>query len=132
MLRGKSTKQSIYMRTIILIITILLGSFCGHTNEKKGSWNIIGAEDIPKHLPNMPASAHLKLTWHAADTTKTPKVDSLDMKVFSMRDLGGYLDRINITMQSQLKISEMKKYEQLVKIIQAVYADADKKRKQKN
>lgn len=60
---------------------------------------------------------------------KKDKVDSLDLKVISMRDLEGYLKRIDLISQKQFDLTEVKKYEQILKTIQSVYAEADRKRK---
>lgn len=60
------------------------------------------------------------------DSTNT---DSLDLKVISMRDLEIYLKRIDLISQKQFDISEVKKYQQILKVIQSVYTEADKKRR---
>jgi len=65
------------------------------------------------------------------DTTKTPSVDSMDLKVISMKELGAYLDKINLATQKQCDLTEVIKYEQILKTIQSVYAEADKKRRVK-
>ncbi len=57
------------------------------------------------------------------------KVDSMDLKVISMRELATYLDRINTVAQIQFNLTEVTKYEQILKTIQAIYKEADKKRR---
>lgn len=66
-----------------------------------------------------------------ADTTVTPSVDSMDLKVISMKDFADYLEKINQTIQKQFNITEVGKYQEVLKIIQSVYAEADKKRRSK-
>lgn len=63
------------------------------------------------------------------DTTKTPSVDSMDLKVISMKEFNAYLDRINVVAQKQFNLTEVKKFEQILKEIQSVYAEADRKRR---
>lgn len=63
------------------------------------------------------------------DTTKPAKVDSLDMKVISMREFEAYLQRIDLTAKKQFDLTEVPKYEQILKIIQSVYLEADRKRR---
>ena len=56
--------------------------------------------------------------------------DSTDtVKVISMKEFRGYLDRINQVAQKQFSVAEINKYQELLKTIQSVYIDADKKRK---
>lgn len=59
------------------------------------------------------------------------KVDSLDLKVISMRELAAYLERINLAAQGQFNLTEVKKYEQILRTIQSVYSEADRKRRKK-
>lgn len=61
--------------------------------------------------------------------TKQTKVDSMDIKVISMRELANYLERINLSAQRQFNLTEVQKYEAILKTIQAIYADADRKRR---
>lgn len=57
--------------------------------------------------------------------------DSLDIKTISIRELEGYLLRINTVAMKQFDLTEKVKHENILKEIQAIYAEADKKRKEK-
>lgn len=59
----------------------------------------------------------------------TAKVDSLDMKVISMKELRVYLERIDLTAKEQFNLTEVPRYEQILKIIREIYAEADRKRR---
>lgn len=58
-------------------------------------------------------------------------IDSLDMKVVSMKELESYLQRISIVAMKQFDLTEKAKYDNIFKELQAIYLEADKKRKQK-
>lgn len=62
---------------------------------------------------------------------KTAKIDSLDMKVFSIRDVNSYLLRIDKVAASlkNLRLSKEDDYKQLVTELNLILAEADKKRK---
>ena len=72
-----------------------------------------------------------KIIGGVSDTATIPKVDSMDIKVISMKEFNAYLETINTTIQKQFNVSEIDKYQQVLKTIQSVYADADKKRRVK-
>ncbi len=69
------------------------------------------------------------LSFEVFGQKDSTKVDSMDLKVISMKELRIYLDRINLTAQKQFSVAEMNKYQELLKIIQSVYIEADRKRK---
>lgn len=64
---------------------------------------------------------------------KTSKVDSMNMKVFSMKDLNDYLIRIDKVAASlkNIRLSKEEDYKQIVTELNLIYAEADKKRKSK-
>lgn len=64
---------------------------------------------------------------------KLSSTDSLDLKVFSTRDVREYVGKIYDTVKSQkvLKYIGAKQHDELVAVLNEILADADKKRKQK-
>lgn len=62
-----------------------------------------------------------------------PTVDSMDMKVFSMRELNEYLSRINTIAASvkNLKQPKSEDYKEIVLELNAISAEADRKRRKK-
>lgn len=61
----------------------------------------------------------------------TLKVDSLEIKSISIKELESYLQRISIVAMKQFDLTEKAKYDNIFKELQAIYLEADKKRKQK-
>lgn len=59
----------------------------------------------------------------------TAKVDSLDLKVISIRELESYLQRIDLAAKKQFDLTEVSKYQKILKEIQSIYAEADRKRR---
>lgn len=59
------------------------------------------------------------------------KIDSLDEKTISIKELESYLTRISIVAMKQFDLTEKAKYDNIFKELQAIYTEADKKRKQK-
>lgn len=92
------------MRIIILIITVL---FCFNVSGQNSSGNIVGDLEM----------------------TDKPKVDTMDIKIISMKELSTYLERINTIVQKQFDISQTAKYNLILMEIQRVYMEANKKKK---
>lgn len=61
----------------------------------------------------------------------TAAIDSLDIKVISMRDFINYLERINQSALRQFNLTEQDKYAAIRREIEQVVAEADRKRKPK-
>lgn len=59
------------------------------------------------------------------------KVDSMDIKFISMKELNNYLLRIDLAVKKQFTIAEKARYDAIFKEIAAIYEEADRKRKQK-
>jgi len=66
---------------------------------------------------------------YSQEKKDSTKIDSMDLKVISMRELQGYLDKINIEAQKQFNVADLKKYQEILKTIQSVYIEADRKRR---
>lgn len=58
-------------------------------------------------------------------------VDSADIKVISIKEFTNYLARIDNTIKKQFTIAEEARYKAIFKELQAIYEEADRKRKQK-
>lgn len=129
------------MRIFILIILILFSGVCF------GQFDMSKAKDLSKMKLTWPSSQNLTesvgeikidLTnaddfYHPVtfDTTKTPKVDSMDMKVISMNEFKTYMERIDLAVKKQFDLTEVQKYEQIIRVMNSIYAEADKKRRMK-
>ena len=57
------------------------------------------------------------------------KADSMDIKVISMNEFNAYLERINKLAKKNINIENAAIYDLLFKEMQAIYKEADKKRK---
>lgn len=99
------------MRIIILIITVL---FCFN----------VSAQQTYATPPGK--SKALNLTQGYTDSIT---VDTMDIKIISMKELSTYLERINTIVQKQFDISQTAKYNLILMEIQRVYMEANKKKK---
>lgn len=66
------------------------------------------------------------------DSTKAkPAIDSLDLKVISVNEFVGYMNRVNLIIMKQFDLTEQEKYLRINKEINAVIDEINRKRKQK-
>lgn len=59
----------------------------------------------------------------------TNYIDSTDIKTISFKELNQYLTRINVVAMKQFNLTEQNKYNEILKELQAILQEADKKRK---
>lgn len=57
------------------------------------------------------------------------KVDSMDIKVISMKEFNIYLNRISLAAMKQFDLTEKEKYDAILKVLLTIQAEVDKKRK---
>lgn len=112
------------MRILILIITILFSGVCfgQETVAIRPGGKIEYNKIKPLHAGQIGFESE-------NDTTKTPAVDSMDLKVISMNEFNLYLERISIVAMKQFNLTEKSKYDAILKELLQIQAEADKKRR---
>lgn len=68
-------------------------------------------------------------TCFAQKKDSTAKVDSLDMKVISQREMVEYLERINKVAMNQFTLAEQERYQPILNELRSILADVERKRK---